>query len=783
MSGPVTLPEETNPERPLVDWKAGDAIIEMQAACADAGWFLRQMQKNEQTRTCWWENKSGTGKKVKTKGKDAQPFNGAADHEVHLTQTVINRRNAMRVAAIARGALNVTPMESGDARSAGLMKQVLRYYTQGPMRTEILTQGVRAGSYADRFRCSLMYVGWKEERGVEAVKVTVQDVAGWMQQQMVAEMQSTSTGMVMNPEAADFQGMALSPEREDVMVKLMLQQLPGVKARGKEGERQARGALVKLRKGAAEAVVHGSYVKRSSPIWEALMPFVDVFFPAEAMMEDGLESCRWIARVKWRSAQWIKEQAAIHEWDAKWVAKVLKDCRGRSQMFGRTLAAVPWALNGAGIGWSTRLNSETHNHLYQIIELWDRSMTSDGLTGTYYTVMHADVQDMVAERKLREDWDGSYPFVPFKFSMDEKLLLAGTAVPEVTMTKEQAVKAQWDSRTDAAALTTFPTWTGDPELAGMRPAPGVFLPNVRGKIPEALKIPPPDGRSIEIETTVRHATNEFFGFESPNLPPAVAMAMGQADMDWFMGSYSQCLERTAKLVQQYMPPLQGARITGTNELVTAGADDVRGGFDFQCTFNVMSLDVKWMKEQQEIVRETLTFDNRGDVNTLPLLTYWFNQFDPGLASQCLPQTRETAQRQTLDAARAALTDILTGGAPEVTQGMDFGGMAQAITDEIQRSPLRQQVIVGGTQIHHVLTNYLAGLVNNQKQHGGENAQIGRTLTEDPLRQPSPAEVLLGMLTQLEKMPGVSLAQMMMAGRQPGGGGGVPQQQGQEQMQQ
>lgn len=768
MSFPVTLPEETSPGSPLTNWDPKDAIIEMQAACADAGWFLKQMQTNEQTRQCWWPGKSGTGKKEKSAGKDAKPFNGAADHEVHLTQTVINRRNAMRVAAVAGGALSVTPMQSDDAMRAGLMKQVLRYHLSGPMRTEVFTQGVRAGSYADRYRCSLMYVGWKEERGVEAVTVTTQQIAGWQQQMMMAEVQATSTGMVLESEEVDFNGMVLDPEQEAETIQLMLQMLPGLKARGAEGVTQAKAALVKLRGGAAAAVVFGSYVKRSSPIWEALEPFVEVFFPAEAMMEDGLESCRWIARVKWRNAQWIKEQAAIHNWNPKWVEKVLKDCKGRSQMFGKFLAAAPWALNGAGTGWGTRVNTETHNHLYQIIELWDRSMTSDGLTGTYYTVMHADVQDMVAQRKLREDWDGAYPFVPFKFNMDEKLLLAGSSVPEVTMTKEQAVKAQWDSRTDAAAFTTFPTWTGDPELAGMRPAPGVFLPNVRGKIPEALQIPPPDGRSIEIEETVRDAVAEFFGFESKRLSPAVAMAMGQSDINWFMAAYSQCIARTARLIQQYMPQLKGARITGTNELVSATADDVRGGFDFLVSFNVMSLDVKWLKEQLDLVENTIMkFDNRGDVNTLPILEFAFNQFDPSLASRCLPQTRETAQRQTLDAARAALTDILTGGAPEVTQGMDFGGMAQAIADEIQRSPLRQQVIVGGGQVCVVLTSYLAGLVNSYKNMpGGENAQIGRTMTKDPLRQASAAEQLLGMLKALPA--GVSLAQMMA-----GGGGGVP----------
>ena len=754
MSEPAEIPSVIDPEKPLADWKVSDALDEMDAACRDASTFLKQMAINEQTRKCWWQNKTGTGKKANTKTADAKPFNGAADHEVHLTQTVMNRRNAARIAALMAGSLNVTPMESTDAKRAGLMRQVLRYYLNGPMRTEFVTQGLRAGSYADRFRASVMYVGWKEERGVEAIQLTVPMVAEWLQMQTAAEAQDMTL-----IEGIDFESLVLDPAREQELIALTLRNLPGAAQRRKIGEASVKKALAQLRAGESQATVHAAYVKRSSPCWEALQPFVDVFFPYETVLEDNLESCRWIARVRWRSAQWIREQAALHDWDKAWVKEVLEKHKGRSALFSNSMASYPWALSGAGVNWSARTNGEAQNHLYQIIELWDRAVTSDGLTGTYHTILHADVKDKVAKRKLRMDWDGCYPFVPFTFSQDERLILDGFSVPEITMTKEQAVKAQWDSRTDAASLTTFPTWTGDPELEGLRPAPGVFLPSIRGKVPQALQIPPPDGRSIEIERTLRDCVNEFFGFQSKNLPDSVSMMMGQAELDWFMLAVSQCIARTANLIQQYMPPLQGARITGTNELVTATAADVRGGFDFQVKFNVKSLDVEWTSKHLGFIKDMIVpLDNRGQINTLPILEAGFNMLDPTLAAQCLPKDVDTAQRQTLDMARMHLAEIFSGGAPDVTEGMDFGGLAQAVTDEVTRSPLRQQTVIGGQQIHVVLTSYLAGLVNNQKQHGGENARIGRTLTEDPLAQPSAAE---NLLEQLQALPdGVSLFQMM-----------------------
>ena len=754
MSSPAELRSVVDPEKPLADWKVNDALDEMDAACRDAGQFLKQMATNEQTRKCWWQNKTGTGKKANTKAADAKPFNGAADHEVHLTQTVMNRRNAARIAALMSGSLTVSPMESSDARSAGLMRQVLRYYLNGPMRTEFVTQGLRAGSYADRFRASLLYVGWKEERGVEPITLTVPMIAEWLKMQTAAEAQDMTL-----IEGIDFESLVLDASREAELIALTLRNLPGAAQRRKIGQASVKRALARLRAGDEQAIVHASYVKRSSPCWEALQPFVDVFFPYETLMEDGLESCRWIGRVRWRSAQWIREQAALQDWDKSWVKEVLEKHKGRSALFSNSMASYPWALSGAGVNWSARTNGEAQNHLYQIIELWDRAVTEDGLTGTYSTVMHADVKDKVAKRELRMDWDGCFPFVPFTCAQDERLLLDGFSVPEITMTKEQAVKAQWDSRTDAASLTTFPTWTGDPELEGLRPAPGVFLPSIRGKVPQALQIPPPDGRSIEIERTLRESVNEFFGFASKNVADSVAMMMGQAELDWFMLSLSQCISRTAKLIQQYMPPLKGARITGTNELINATAEDVRGGFDFQSKFNVKSLDVEWTSKHLGFIKDMIVpLDNRGQINTLPILEAGFNMLDPGLAAQCLPKDADTAQRQTLDMARMHLSEIFSGGAPDVTEGMDFGGLAQAVSDEVTRSPLRQQSVIGGGQIHVVLTSYLSGLVNNQKQHGGENARIGRTLTEDPLAQPSPAE---GLLQKLQALPdGVSLAQMM-----------------------
>ena len=758
-SNPAELAVETDPDNPLDNFVPTDAIAELKASAQDSTWFMAQMQRNEETRLAWWTNKSGTGKKVTRPGYEATPWNNAADCESHLTQEVINKRNAMRVASLARGNLNVTPTEAGDSAAAGNMRTLMRYYLNGPMKTQVLTHGLRAGSWADRWGHSILYIGWREERGVEPINMTLDEaVKLFMEAQSQASQSGRSQGLAISDLSPDdYTNELLAPENEVSNAKTLAQLIPGLAARDKEGIRQARKALRVWRKDSkAKAIMHGSFVRRSAPMWEALVPFVDVFYPAEAIFDDNLENCRWVARVKWMSAQQLKEQAEIDDWDKDWLKQVLETKKGRSVAL--SVRNFSWALNGGGVRWTAlnntssngRTGGETQKHLYQIVEMWDRSMTSDGLMGTYHTVLHPDITEKVAKRKLREDWHGCLPFVAFTCEKDEKLLLASRGLPEFTMSPQGQIKAQYDSRTDAAALTTVPPWTGPSELAGMRPSPGKFLPQSRGGIVvQPWRMPPPDGRSIEIEQTLRDSVDRLFGLAGKAVPDAVSMAMGQADMDWFLASISQAVKLTAQLVQQYSPPLKNARIAGTDQVFSATPDDVRGAFDFDIKFDVRSLDLEWASAMLKFVKDMLLpLDRRGDIDTYPLMEVGFNLLDGSLTPRCLPGQQITQRRQQ-DEEHAVIADIFSGGTPvDVPQGIDYQGRAQVMFDDLRRSPERQQALMSSPQIFIVFQNRLETLLNNATQYG-ENVTTGQTLAPDPMKLQTPPEKLLAFMQSLK----------------------------------
>lgn len=765
--GKGTLPEQVNPSSPMEGWSVADAILEMSAAVTDSQWFCNQMDLNEQTRMCWWPGKDASGRKKGSAANPAAPWENAADHEVHLAQELLNERNAARLAGIVRGALSVEATESSDAAKARAMKTVMTYYLRGAMKTILPVQALRMGSWADRWGHSILYVGWTLERAAESKKVTLQALVDHAVQRSLELMEESSgepvdegaeTLVAVQEESAIMEAVK-SKATETRVAAILLDLDPGLAARGKAGETEALRVVREMRKGKDNVAYTSSFVKRSHPIWEALVPFVDVFYPAETLFEDNLDSSRWVARVKWMSAQQIREQAAIHGWDNAWVEEVIKKHRGKRANFGCNL---PWVLSGAGVRWmgrstvtnTAKTEGESERNLFQIIELYDRSTTPDGLTGTYHTVMHHEVKDKVAKRTLLEQWTGMYPFVPCVAEKDERLLLASRGLPEIVKTPQQAIKAQWDSRTDAASLTTVPPWVGPPELKGTKIRPGVYIEAWRTGSVEPFKLPSPDGRSVEIERTVRASVDRFYGRMSDNVPESLSMLMGQSDMNWFLMAVSQAIALTAKLVQQYMPPLQGARISGSQESFDVTREEVRGSFDYSVSFDVRGLDIDWAKEMLTFVKDLLLpMDRQGQIKTGPLIEFGFNILDPVLAQRSITPIEE-ATGQSQQKARAALAEIFSGGAPMVQEGDDYGTMAQTVVEEITRSPVRIQALQTVPQIRAVMINYLQALINNQEQYQ-KNPQIGRTLQEDPLPVNDAAQ---NLLMQLQSIPDAGAGQ-------------------------
>lgn len=734
----------TDPYDNLAGFDVGETIREIESAVTDSGPFYQRMETNERARQCWWEGKTGTGRKAGTKKQKARPWEGAADYEVHLAQEVLLQLTAQRAAAIMRGNLCVTPMEGTDVRAATQMRLVLRYYLEGGMRGERLIQGTHWASWTLRYGHNVLYVGWKTVKAMEDKIVKESELIAAVMAQQVRIMQEAQQpiDMVMGETLrinAELKVRELDSEND--LAKLLIAIKPELKARGKAAMIEAVRCIRTMRKDVInqdrEGHYFAAYVKEDRPMWEALRQGVDFFCPPETMHEETFDSARWLARVRWLSTQQLLEAAAIHDWDAKWVNQVIVKCKGKSHMFTAHTSGTPWALSGLGVGWTSgeRRILDAEKNLYQIVEFYDRRVTADGVQCTYKTLLHPDVSDCVAKRELLDEWHGHYPFVAATNEMDEAMLLTNRGVPEICSSAQSAIKTQWDSRSDAASLSTVPPWTG-PEggnaLVEML-APGAFIPSWRSGEVQVLTLPKPDGRSVEIEKTLRASVDRYFGLISKEVPEPLTMLLTQTGVDWFLTSYSRAIGLTAQLIQQRMPRLTGARIVGTDIVFDASPESVRGNFDFNVKFDVRALDIEWTKQILEFVNSTiLPMDNRALVDRRVFIEMGVNMIDSALTDRAV-RREDDAEKSEVEAMQQILDSIFSGGVPEFIMGVDYQTRAAEMQRDLQSSPVRQRLLATSPEIAAVWENYLQKLLA-QIQQEGDNKLAGIQGGGDPLKQ-------------------------------------------------
>lgn len=728
--------QATDPRNNLSGFSVSEVVKDIEASVTDAGPFYTRMERNENVRRCMWEGKSGTGRKKSTPQKPAKPWDNAADHEVHLAQEVIQQLTAARLAAVMRGTLSVTPMESKDARASAQMRNVLRYYTETAMRTERLVETARWASWALRYGHSVLYVGWKTLKRTEKITFTRDDVLRHVLSLKVAELQAQGrTEMVVPEDVMQSAELQLAQASDNEVAAWLMQMFPQLAERGKAADAEALKAAASLRASGQDGKgwFYAAFIVEDRPTWKALRQGIDFFCPAETVFRDSFDDARWLARVRWMDHAQLREEAARRGWNQAWLLEVLKH-KGKSHAFTSRTSLTPWALSGAGIGYTVRTSQilEAEKHLYQIVEYYDRRITADGVECLYRTILHPDVKDLVAERELLEDWHGHYPFVPATSEMDEPVLLLNRGIPEIAASPQNAIKTQWDSRDDMASLTTTPPWTGPEHLQNTPIYPGAFIPQWQSGEVTPWQLPRPDGRSIEIEQTLRASVDRYFGLMSKNVPEALSMLLGQVGVDWFLASYNRVMALTAQLVQQRMSRLTGARITGTDIEVTATREDVRGLFDFQVRFDMRALDIEWMKQILSFVNASiLPMDNRELVNRRVFIEMGVNMIDPSLTDRAVRSEDDAAQEAAKDEERA-LNMIFSGGLPEFQPGQDHAARAQVMRQDLRRSPMRQQMLQGNPMLAAVWEDRMQKHLFQMEQE--QNRVAGLQGGSDPLRQ-------------------------------------------------
>jgi hypothetical protein len=724
-------------------------LADLREGIVSASWFQVQMRDNEDLRVCWWNGQSKDGRKHGTQDKPAAPFENAADHRVHLLLELMNERTAVRLKAAQSARITIKGRTLDDNKKAALLKQVVDYMLKTEMMGEMDDELEFVSNWSQNYGHSILYTGWQTEKQLEPRTIKVSDLQQARAAQSLAEEAAKlqALGQELNPEVEKLLAQGAYQETLDwletdggrlKLVALMMLIDEDLAGMGKQGQSEALRALNKLRR-SQEATYHAPFLKKSCPKWEALQPMVDVFYPSETRK---LSEARWIARVRWMTKVELLTWAEQEGLEDDWVREVLKHPGKCMDLTG----LAEWVLSSGG----TRLTAKTQNawdrettaRHYQVVEVYWRAFTPFSVPVLYRTIAHGQVSSGFGKHEVMQAYHGSYPFHDLREEKWDKLLLSSRGVPELIGTAQGGVKAQWDSRTNTASMFTSPPMTGP---AGSTPppiGPNVYIEQPRGGQVEWLTPPPPDSRSIEIEQTILKRVDRLYGRISENVPETLQVLIQGMLSKNMLNMLKRALQMTVQLIQQYTPDLQGRRITGTDDYVSATRDEIQGLFDIEVEWDARDLSLDWIEQKLKFYTDLLIpLDNRGIIDRNAIILAAAESVDPVAAAKFV-RTPQVANAQETDEEAAALSTIFSGGIPPfIADGVNHELRAQYMQSDLQQSPVRQQIMRMQPDIAKVWQNRLQKHLFQVQQEA--NKQAGIEGGSDPLNQSALAQLKAG----------------------------------------
>lgn len=658
-----------------------------------------RMEDAYDTFHCYWADQNATGTKT---GEDANPYEGASDVRIRVAEEVINERMLVKKAAFIVGKMAVTPgmaTSNNSPEQSGLVMAVMNH-TWGQMRTVIRDALNYLLLWQETYGHSLLHICWREERDIEKRTVTVQQL---MQLAVDAELvavglpetgdmkQAVEGGQEIPPEilqqagkVAEMTVEAMDPilyeeDREEDLLALLATHDPDMTMD------EARRVIRELREGepGEEIEYWAPYVKSARPHWEALMPFVDVFYPLDTTT---IQTARWVARVHWLSRVELEARAEVEGWDPEWLETVLKQ-PGRA-FDNIVFQNHTWVLGGMGVRRALVDHDLQSAEVYQIIEMHYRAMAMAGVPCIYRAILHGSVQDKAGWHEPNPYEHGQMPYVAFRRDYIEPLLVASRGVAEMLATQQAAIKGQHDARRDRTALATNPPAIVPQFRAGgrYRIGPGEQIPERRTGQVRFLETPRQDQDTVAITKEEWALVARMFGRFSPDVPQPVTQLHQQGMVADFLTDMTEAVRQTYKLLRQYRTDEWAFRITGIETVFHASRETLQADTDFTLSYDPMDMDLEWLKSKLGLIGEiVLPLDSEGATDRTKLLQFAFTAVDPGLASQVLRNT-DTLQQDELEDEQRVLTEILSGLEPRFKQGQNHSGRKGYLIQMAQTSP-------------------------------------------------------------------------------------------------
>lgn len=674
----------------------------------DAFWYYNRAERAYNTRLNLWNGQSDDGRKH---GADlnAQPFpwEGASDMRPRVIDSAINEQVMLMLSAFTRANTQAVAMDSDDMEYAEKVSTLLKYVIWNQMRPQIRRELQLAANWRQTYGASVSAIMWDQQLRRTMQEITLDGLATMHaatdDPQQIAAVKQQVLEQVMDP------------LREEENLRILTDMSPILK------KGAARACLKELREtGRTEIPV--PEVFSAMPKWSALLPMVDIFFPA---ITDDIQRAPWVAHRERLTESELRDRINTHGYDADWVEAAVK----RKGFVVDTLTSNLLLLSESRRNFWGILDYERRD-LIEIFHFHRKSVDDDGIPNVWNTVLCLGVRDMVGLDEPLPYEHGLYPYVVHQREQIARTILESRGVPTIADTWEHEIKVQRDARTDRTSISVLPPILVPASRGAMNLSfgPGTKWPSRRGEEISWMQIPPGDGSSIEIERASQTTLDQYLGRMTENCPPQLAQLHQQDLVDGWLLEMRQVVAQTLQLCQQYMVEDHVVRIVGPlGRPWNVGRSEVQGMFDVSLEFDIRDLNHELLKEKFALLQTVLANDRFGRVDYSKFTELMFRAIDPNMAGAVLQPMEQATQAQVSDE-KSALTQMVAGIEPpmEPQPGMNYQLRLQTLQQSVQMNPELQQMIAARPVLAKMVENRIKFLSFQIQQQG--NAQIGRVGT-------------------------------------------------------
>jgi hypothetical protein len=665
---------------------------------------------NHETRYCVWPGQTEDGRKWTPRDGEDQvfPWNGASDARVNLIDLYIKKHDAFLMVLWNKMRTRVSGTQSNDDAWAMRMTWFLRWmkYTQ---MTEARAETDLLVNYLLERGTAVKGIFWDKKTQLGYEELDPETLANTcFQKAQAATQQGDDTGA---QRWLDLFEMALDAGHAAEAIPLLQELYPDVPS-GRLDK-----ALQDLR-ATGLARFPRPQVTINRPRLVALSPNDDVFISPDAPdLERG-----HVFRVEVMREAKFRAMAADYEWDKAWVDNMIESQRGNvefgSLQFNQRIY----------LGTSTllpRRGDLDARKLFLIVHSYRQLADPEGVPGIFYTVFNPHLTERVASHKLLNYDHGKMPFVLYQTEHRSRKPDDSRGYGEVGNTWQGQIKAEWDNRIDRASIGTLPPSHYPPGQQPDKWGPGVQVPTNDPERYGFFEGPGGTGKdSQEVELSVRHYADEYFGFASDPENMVDSQMMKQKLADDFMAGEAQADTQILQLCQQFMPDEFYFRVVGSakGKPIHATREDIQGEFDLQVGFDTGDMDPEQKKAKLGLIEQSLQMDTNGIIDRNEALAVAFEMMDPNLGERLLKPAESASASEVEDELNTAVK-LLVGMKIPVKPGQAYQLRMQVLQQFLQSNQTAQQLYKSNPQVQEAIEQRLKDLTLQVQQQ--QNAVIGR----------------------------------------------------------